>query len=244
LGRADGDVGLLDDLLLSPDGRVLLWGHSHAGNVFALLTHLLSGDRHRLRLFFRAARPFYRWPGWKSGGSPHWLRVRAASRSAALPAIRQRLDMVTFGTPLRYSWNMDGCSRLLHVVHHVPQPSLPDYRAAFPPSMEAILAGNRGDFVQQVGIAGTNVMPNVLAWKSWLADRRFNQLLQSGLRSHELYQRLALGCRVADVGQTVLVDYQQPPSPISQHLAGHAVYTRREWLLFHAEETVRRLYGG
>jgi hypothetical protein len=40
-----------------------------------------------------------------------------------------------------------------------------------------------------------------------------------------------------------LVDYGLPDGRITRHLAGHAVYTRKRWMLFHAEETVRRLYG-
>ena len=42
IGRADGAVRLVHELsTLERDagGRVLLWGHSHAGNVFALLTN-------------------------------------------------------------------------------------------------------------------------------------------------------------------------------------------------------------
>ena len=45
-----------------------------------------------------------------------------------------------------------------------------------------------------------------------------------------------------------LVDYGPPQDGsgaqnIVQHLAGHAVYTRPEWMLFHAEATARWLYG-
>ncbi|GIS63635.1 MAG: hypothetical protein CM1200mP2_58600 [Planctomycetaceae bacterium] len=43
LGRADGAVRLVERLQdLDPDQRVLLWGHSHAGNVFALATNLMG----------------------------------------------------------------------------------------------------------------------------------------------------------------------------------------------------------
>jgi hypothetical protein len=30
---------------------------------------------------------------------------------------------------------------------------------------------------------------------------------------------------------------------VAQHAAGHAVYTRPQWLLFHAEEVARRFYN-
>lgn len=41
----------------------------------------------------------------------------------------------------------------------------------------------------------------------------------------------------------MLVDYGPPEGNIAQHLAGHAVYTRKRWMLFHAEEVARRFYG-
>lgn len=246
LARADAAVRLIDALLkldLPPDRRILLWGHSHAGNVFALATHLLSGDRARVRRLFRAARPYYRWPLFRRPDVPHWVHVRKLLRKATTNLLRDRLDIVTLGTPVRYAWHAAGCTRLLHFIHHTPDESLPPWRAAFPPSAEAILGGHRGDFAQQLGIAGTNVMPNLLAWRTWLADRRLSRLLQPGLRARDVWQYLAAGRRVPDDGQTLLVDYRQQPGPITQHLAGHAIYTRREWLLFHAEEAARRLYG-
>lgn len=247
LARADAAVRLIDELLaldVPADRRILLWGHSHAGNVFALVTQLLSGDRTRLRRFFRAARPYYRWPFFRRPDAPHWLRVRKLLRRTKTIPLRDRLDIVTFGTPVRYAWNMQGCSRLLHFVHHVPAEGLPAYRAGFPPSTEAILGGHRGDFVQQLGIAGTNMMPGLLTWRACLADWRLGRLLQPGLRARGVWRYLSAGRRVPDEGQTLLVDYQQQPGPLAQHLAGHALYTRKEWLLFHAEEAVRRLYGG
>lgn len=78
LGRADGAVRLIDELAeagLPPQGRVLLWGHSHAGNVFSLISNLLAADRETLEEFFNAARVYYRWPllGWID--IPLWQRV-------------------------------------------------------------------------------------------------------------------------------------------------------------------------
>ncbi|MCA9218780.1 MAG: hypothetical protein KDA71_00555, partial [Planctomycetales bacterium] len=47
IGRADGAVQLLaaiHDDEAAKTGRVLIWGHSHGGNVLALLTNLLGAD--------------------------------------------------------------------------------------------------------------------------------------------------------------------------------------------------------
>ncbi|KKK59925.1 hypothetical protein LCGC14_3029480, partial [marine sediment metagenome] len=54
--------------------------------------------------------------------------------------------------------------------------------------------------------------------------------------------RFKAGAIVPDAGTSLLVDYGLPQSGIGEHLAGHAVYTRKKWLLFHAEEVARRLY--
>ena len=48
---------------------------------------------------------------------------------------------------------------------------------------------------------------------------------------------------VPEEGTSLLVDYGPAQGHIAQHFAGHAVYTRPEWMLFHAEEVTRRFYG-
>jgi hypothetical protein len=248
-----------------PAPRFLLWGHSHAGNVFALATHLLSGDRGFIRAFFRAARPYYRWPIVRHCDVPHWREVRALLRNpksvergaesgelkksgdnrSVLPAPRFefRLDLVTFGTPVRYGWDMAGCDRLLHFVNHRPCQGLPPHLTMFPPTPDRVLSAADGDYVQHLGIAGTNVMPNLLSFRSWLADRRLCRLLQGTIRARDLWKNLSVGDRVHDAGTTLLVDYGAEKGGIAEHLAGHAVYTRKAWLLFQAEEVVRQFYS-
>ena len=57
--RAEAAIRLfnrLTDLMIDPaSDRLLLWGHSHASNVFALLTNLLANDRGAVEAFFVAA---------------------------------------------------------------------------------------------------------------------------------------------------------------------------------------------
>ncbi len=149
---------------------------------------------------------------------------------------------MTFGTPVRYGWDSSGYSRLLHFIYHRPVDGLPNYRAPFPPKLERVLTAADGDYVQQFGIAGTNLVPSPFTWRSWLADSRLNELLQPGLRRTDLVERLQAGVRVPAEGSTLLVDYGPPAGNIGRHVAGHAVYTRLEWLLFHAEEVARRFY--
>lgn len=247
LGRADGAVRLIDELAaaeLLPGSRILLWGHSHAGNVFALLTNLLAGDAPTVERFFAAAACYYRWPLLGLVDIPVWARVAALLRGGKNPLARHLLDIVTFGTPVRYGWDRAGYDQLLHFIHHRPQPGASADRAVLPRGWNDIAAAAGGDYVQQLGIAGTNVMPAASNWRAWLADRRLGALLEADLDRANLLQRLALGVRVPDAGVTLLVDYGPAADGIARHCAGHAVYTRTQWLLFHAEQVARRLYRG
>jgi hypothetical protein len=246
LGRADGAVRLLSELArhpTPPPGRILLWGHSHGGNVFALMTNLLAADTATRNRFFRAARTYYRWPFGGGVRLPCWQEVRDQLHAKHRPCEPTQLDLVTMGAPVRYGWETGGYSQLLHFVHHRPVHGLPRERAAFPPTLDDVRQAASGDLIQWLGVAGTNLTPPVWAWRTWLADIRLNRMLQRGARRRDLISRWRYGHRVHQEGTTLLVDYDGPSQGhLGQHLAGHAVYTRVRWLLFHAEETVRRFY--
>ncbi|NQT37705.1 MAG: hypothetical protein HQ581_09465 [Planctomycetes bacterium] len=245
LGRACAAVRLIDELAsprLAAGRRVLLWGHSHAGNVLALITNLLADDTEAVGPFFDAARSYSRRPLFSRVDLPFWGRVEEWLRGRQSPLPGVALDLVTFGTPIRYGWDSTGYARLLHFVNHRPVGEVPDYRAPFPPKPEDLLAARGGDYIQQLGIAGTNVMPNPLFWRTWTADRRLGRLLQAGLRKRDLIERFRAGAIVPDEGTTLLVDYGPQTKGIARDLVGHAVYTRKQWMLFHAEEVARRFY--
>lgn len=243
IGRADAAVQLIERIAGTPlaDGRrVLLWGHSHAGNVFALVTNLLAADQETRDRFFDAARIYYRWPLVGYVDVPRWRRVRRHLDQQQLDPVRNVLfDLVTFGTPVRYGWDTAGYAQLIHFIFHRPAEGLPYYQAPFPPTPTQLLNAADGDYVQQFGIAGTNLIPSPLAWRSWLADVRLHRLLQPNLRNKDLIERLETGARIPSEGTTLLVDY----GPDEEEMAGHAVYTRRRWLLPHAEEVARRFYA-
>jgi len=246
IGRADGAIRLIDELAsldLEPGKRVLLWGHSHAGNVFALMSNLLAGKPQAIERFFDAAAIYYRWPLFGCIDIPVWARVRRLLTQDKGAFDASALDLVTFGTPIRYGWNREGYARLLHFIHHRPAPGTPEYRAPFPPKFNDIMTAASGDYVQQLGIAGTNVLPSRFAWRARMADQRLNDILQGEKPEIGDSHSFTAGAIVPDEGTALLVDYGLPGGHIAQHLAGHAVYTRKRWLLFHAEEVARRMYG-
>lgn len=244
IGRSDGAVRLLDrlsQLPLEPSERVMFWGHSHAGNVFALMSNLLSGDLDGVMAFFHAARLFYRTPLRGRFDLPHWGRVRALLTARKPRWNPRQFDFVTFGTPIRYGWHRAGLGRLLHVVFHRPHDEARWYLGKFPPALADVLSAEGGDYVQQLAIAGTNTPPGWLALRSALSDSRLNRLLQSEYSLRDLLKRLRRGHRIADTGTTVLVDYGPQSSNVAEHLAGHVLYTQTERLLFHAELVAKYL---
>ena len=152
------------------------------------------------------------------------------------------MDFATFGTPIRYGWDTDGYGQLLHFTFHRPVAGIPDHLAPFPLTFEQVYEASGGDVIQQLGIAGTNLQPHLLNFGAWLANRRLGRILQSGVRSRDLLSHLHAGMRVATEGTSLLVDYGLPLEHAGRHLLGHAVYTQREWMLFHAEQIAKRMY--
>ncbi|MCA9215185.1 MAG: hypothetical protein KDB27_19085, partial [Planctomycetales bacterium] len=178
-GRADGAIRLIDSLLdrrISAQDRFLLLGHSHAGNVFALVTNLLATDQQMRDRFFDATQTLYQYKGDSNDDVidlPVWERVR--NRLAVFGDKKWNLDLVTFGTPVRYGWDTGCIKSLTHFIHHHPTEGLPVYRAPFPPILS-------GDIIQQIGIAGTDFLPYMLSRRTRLAEQKLNRLLQPELR--------------------------------------------------------------
>ena len=254
IARADGAVRLIDELARfaeagGPTGdsdslpsRIQIWTHSHGGNVLALVTNLLGSDPGDRADFFHAARTFYH---RRSGAvdMPAWERVENLLHDAGHPLRRFALDIVNYGMPIRYGWETAGFGKLLHITHHRPIVKRPAYLAPWPPRLHRIIRGTDGDFIQQLGIAGTNLAPLPLAVRTFLADWRLDRYLERELTPRWLLQRLPLGMRVPEDGATLLVDYADPDRFLLRHLAGHAPYTRSRWLPLHCELVAQELYG-
>ena len=246
LGRAEAAVRLIDELsnreAVPAGSRVMLWGHSHAGNVFALVTNLLAADESTRKRFFRAADTYWRRPHRGRAETTAWARVEKRL-SIGNPLADIKLDVVTFGAPIRYGWDTGGYDQLLHIVNHRPRADLPEYLTAPPSSADDMLTARDGDYVHQLGVAGTNIMPDLIQWRTLDADIRLGKLLQAGISRRDLPERLKLGMRVAEEGHTLLVDYGESDRNIAAHLAGHAVYTRLDRLAQHAAWVAEQFYA-
>jgi len=242
LGRANAAVQLLAEMSeREQPGATMLWGHSHAGNVFALMTNLLAGEQESTDSFFQAAKPYWSTLPREGKEGAAWKVMFERLLQSAKPLFARPPHICTFGTPIRYGWESTGYKSLLHIVNHRRVPELPDYRADFPKCAGDIQNAAGGDYVQQLGIAGTNTMPSIFTPRARRADRRLNRRLQEKGAIWRLRERLKIGMRVADEGTTLLVEYGEPEGMLPEHLAGHAVYTEPAWLLFHAEQSAIHL---
>lgn len=247
VGRADAALRLLLELARRPSDdqrRVLVWGHSHAGNTLALVTNLLAADAETLEHFFAALRSHY--ASWfrRRAQESVWqaaydLLGRERQRLSAMP-----LDIVTFGTPIRYGWDPAGYDRLLHLIHHCAEHVRPRRERGLPFRLLDAWRAHEGDYVQRVGIAGTNFPPCWLCCPgSRRAEHLLHTLVQAGVTSRGLLDRLRPALRTSDEGDTLAINYgTQRGGPLG-HLIGHGEYTRRRQMNFHVRLVAERFYG-
>lgn len=219
VGRLEGALGLVRVLathaeLAPPGGRLLVVGHSHAGQVFALITQLLSRS-----LASEAVRDVAR-----------ARKLDVSSLDVDLRAIeRCGLDFVTFGAPARYAWAKEPRVRSLHVVHRRESPETPRHR----------LSGD--DWIRRLGTAGSDFP--ALAAEERRLNASLDASLGSGFAPAALARTLLDDTDTAPHGELVLVDYGEEglASMLSTGL-GHGVYTRLDAMLFHASLVATRLY--
>lgn len=179
LGRANGVMSLLDLLAAEhAGGRVLIFAHSHGGNVVAMMSQLLAADVTLRRRFFAATRLHYQIPLLEKTDLSNWQHARERLLSEN-PQAFPLIDVATFGTPLRYRWNTEVCPNLLHFIQNRPlNPEHPE-RTSFPDSLQDVIDATAGDYVQQFGIAGTDFLPSILGWRDWIVERRMRRMFET-----------------------------------------------------------------
>lgn len=247
IARADLAIRLflaLHRLVQSDDQRVLLWGHSHAGNGFAILTNLLANDRASVESFFDAAGP----------QGDHWQQAKSLLSNAPTPhPLAKSTDIAAFGTPVRYGWDTTGYRSLVHVLHHrePESPAAHQTKPLFPPhNIKDTVTAKYGDWVQTFAIAGTDVATSTslrchkrleslltanLAEPDHDADTRF--IVPSNLK--DACARWKTGTRCHADGLNLLIDYDPCGrtttigQPIERSVLGHGVATTIDWLPTH-----------
>ena len=238
IGRSIAAVRLLSELnsLGLPAGkRILLCGHSHGGNVLALLTNLLSPQQRGVSQFLDAV------AGYARTFDAAWDQYADFVKEGPQFASSHPLDLVTLGTPIRYGFETSGYENLLHFVNHRPSKFQPNDRFTGSLSPGEMLTARHGDYIHQLGIAGSNFTTPFVR-SLWRSDRQLADQLSAGIHCSSLLRRIALGMRVPEEGATLLIDYGLPGGRWWRSGMGHAEYTHTERMLFHFEQIVRRFY--
>jgi hypothetical protein len=212
---------------LRPGDRALLVGHSHGGQLFAILSQLVA-----------------RAPGYDD------LVAAAEARGEDTGALEEHvellrrcaIDVVTYGTPPRYRWARAAGFRVLHLVNHRGgDADAAEHRR--PLGLLGALHTKHGDYVHRFGGEGSDFpAPTAIERRT---NTRLDALLGEGTSLRTWLAGLGRGRGVATEGRTVMVDYGDDAALVPNFLAsglGHAAYTRREAMLFHARLVARELY--
>ena len=251
LGRALAAVRLLDELHrlctqqnLRTGHRILVQAHGQAGLVLALASNLLCPSPITGRPKLLSQLSAYA----DSTAQPELAeivkRVESLLASSA-PLNGVALDVVTFGTPVRYGWDPSGLGKLLHVVNHrnlrtdgkswLAKMELPHI------TMEMPIAWG-GDYVQELAVAGSDAVPTTEAAKA------ANKMVWEMVEPYDGFERW-LECarravRFPGEGRCLLIDYKDCTGSTNprDHYYGHAVYTRRQMMLFNITQIVRTMY--
>jgi hypothetical protein len=252
LGRAVAAVRFFDALRkiceeqhVTKGQRILVQAHGQAGLVLALASNLLCPSQIIGRPKLLALLTSYA----EQTAQPELAATigRLEPLLAASSLLNgATLDVVTFGTPVRYGWDPSGIGKLLHIVNHrnlrtdgktwLSKMELPQV------TMEMPIAWG-GDYVQELAVAGSDSVPasepakaaNKALWEMVEPYDGFERWLECARRA----------VRFPSEGHCLLVDYKDSTGSTNprDHYYGHAAYTRSDAMLFNTSEIVRTFYG-
>ncbi len=242
--------------------RVLLWGHSHAGNIAALVTNMIGAEPWCRDAFLELTEPLFPASNKQSAEPTALQKVREAFSSGT--AQRLELDIVNFGTPVSYGWDSGGYRKLMHVVNHHPaagQPLwlcppvkvagrwlFPNYNSsagtevAVQDSTDGSDEQVSGDMIQILGIAGSEFLPWLLDQSTRDCETALQKFIAPGHERGDYIRHASIGSRVANEGISVLVEYDNT-NGLAAATMGHSIYTRTAWLGFHCDLVRKTLYS-
>jgi hypothetical protein len=251
LGRALAAVRLLDELHrlctqqnLSAGHRVLVLAHGQAGLVLALASNMLcpSPITGRPKLLSMLAAYAEQTNQPELGET---VRGIESLPTTATLLNGVALDIVTFGTPVRYGWDLSSVGKLLHIVNHrnlrtdgkswLAKMELPQI------TMEMPIAWG-GDYVQELAVAGSDAVPATESAKA--ANKAIWELVEPYDGFERWLECARRAVRFPSEGRCLLVDYKDSTGSTNprDHYYGHAVYTRRHAMLFNLTQIARTFY--
>ena len=192
-----------------PGSKVLLVGHSHAGQVFAIFSRLLNQRDHESLIGFigQHLQPLDR--------LEHEISILRS----------YKFLYTTLGTPPRYSWGHNP-GELLQIVNHT-QTDLTM------PGLVGITRTSHGDYVQKFAQPGSDTAATVSPKEKEL-NKYLDEILGVGLSKELALANIRQPERPLGEGFTLLVNFQEQNKlpkvyPLASVL-GHGVYTRLEWM--------------
>ncbi len=224
-GRLHGAIRLIEDINQRyPDalpGRFLLIGHSHARQVFALFTQLITDSPLSQNLWTLIHDE-------QEGSRDLEVRAKRLSHGA--------FDFVTLGGPIRYPFAVTDRMRFLHLVNHRGSTESAEHML-----IPWTTAG--GDYVQQWGCTGSDALATT--HKERHINRKLDEWLGKGNDTRAWLHTVGARQRVGELGRTLLIDYgDQGGFRINclPTVFGHGIYTRYRVMLFNSELMSRYLY--
>lgn len=201
--------------------RILLMGHSHAGQIFALVSQLLQG-RSNNQVFFDIFD--------SRTDHPHNFEdyIKKINNS--------KIDIVTMGTPPRYHFVEKQNISILHLINHRgTQP--------FAGTLTKALNTTDGDYIQQLGIAGSDGLSMLKEDRK--TNHSLDEILGTGMNIKEWKENIKFKVRVHDSGHNLLIDYEDnsPVPNFLKTLFGHGVYTKHDLILFNFNIIAKKLYN-
>lgn len=252
LGRASAAVLLLAQLRqfcldqhLRSGSRILIQAHGQAGLMLALLSNLLcpAPITGRTKLFEILTEYANQTMQAELAAAIKLIEPLLAT-GTVLNAVA--LDIVSYGTPVRYGWDPSGIGNLLHIVNHrnlrtdgkswLAKMELPQI------TMEMPIAWG-GDYVQELAVAGSDAVPRTEPAKA--ANRRVWEMVEPYDGFERWLECARRAVRFPSEGRCLLVDYKDSTGSTNprDHYYGHAVYTRQHTMLFNTTQIVRAFYA-
>ncbi|PIK15362.1 hypothetical protein [Halobacteriovorax sp. JY17] len=224
IARLRGAIQLMNSIALQTrEGeRVLLYGHSHAGQLFTLMSQLCSKSPLGLQLKSLL---------YKSEIQPKEME------ELIMACKKRRFDFVTLGTPVRYPWNTSSFpkAKLLHFINH---------RGTIPigGGLTSSITTRSGDYIQQWAVAGSDSKSPVR--DDQILNEELDLILGTGSDVKLLQRNIKFKKRLHDHGEHFLVDFKDNSKIPNSFLTifGHGVYTKKNpmfWIINHSLEKLK-----
>ncbi|NRA44584.1 MAG: hypothetical protein HRU09_06465 [Oligoflexales bacterium] len=223
--RLTATLGLIDQLssLEQSNGSTfLLIGHSHGGQLFALMTQMIDDFSLAKELVLLAVKG-----GFNTDEKSVIKNLRILKGLS--------LDFVTLGTPRRYRWKLSPKQRVLHMINHRGKSIQGGIYGG-------ILGTRDGDYVQQWGIEGSDSLSPIIRHAQ--INNELNDYLGIGFGINHWSSRIRMKQRLHPVGHNLLVDYKDKSRGINFFgtMFGHGIYTRYQTMLFNMKEIIHYFY--